>query len=64
MTETDILSRSELNPSTFSIFQSKDSAVKCIADTYKESTHLKLAILNSVKATLNHVVNKKLVDNR
>lgn len=45
-------------------FQSKDSSVKCIADTYKESSHLKLAILNSVKANLDHVVNKKLVDNR
>lgn len=43
--------------------KSKDSSVKCIADTYKEEPHLKMAILNSVKATLNHVVNKKLVDN-
>ncbi|KAJ6637486.1 Protein penguin [Pseudolycoriella hygida] len=42
---------------------SKDDSVKCIADTYKDSPHLKVAILNSVKSNLNHVVNKKLLDN-
>lgn len=42
---------------------SKDSNVKCIADTYKDSTHMKLGILNAVKANLERVANKKLVDN-
>lgn len=48
----------------FEYFQSKDNSVKCIADTYKNSEHMKMAILNAVKANLNAVVAKKLVDNR
>lgn len=42
---------------------SKDPKVKCIADTYKDSEHMKLGILNAVKSNLEHVANKKLVDN-
>lgn len=42
---------------------SKDAGVKQIADTYAASPHIKLAIVNAVKANLDHVVNKKLVDN-
>lgn len=41
---------------------SKDAAVKQIADTYVASEHIKVAIVNAVKANLEHVVNKKLVD--
>lgn len=43
--------------------QSKDKAVKCIKDTYKDSPHMKLAVLNSVKSNLEHIANKTLVDN-
>lgn len=43
--------------------KSKDLNVKCIADTYKDAEHMKLAVLNAVKAHLNHLANKKLVDN-
>lgn len=43
--------------------RSKDSAVKQISDTYAQSPHVKLAIVNAVKANLNHVANKKLIDN-
>lgn len=46
------------------LFQFKDKNVKCIADVYKDSPHMKLATLNAIKAHLNHIVNKKLVDNR
>lgn len=42
---------------------SKDAKVKCIADTYKDSEHMKLGILNAIKSNLEHVANKKLVDN-
>lgn len=35
-----------------------------MSDTYKDSSHMKMAIINAVKANLNHIVNKKLVDNR
>lgn len=45
-------------------FQAKDKNVKCIKDTYKDSPHMKLAVLNSVKSNLNHIANKTLVDNR
>lgn len=33
-------------------------------DTYRDATHMKLAVLNSVKSNLNHIANKSLVDNR
>lgn len=46
------------------IFQSKDNSVKCIKDTYKNSEHMKMAILNAVKTNLLAVVTKKFVDNR
>lgn len=42
---------------------SKDQKVKSIADTYRESEHMKAAILSSVKSNLEHFVTKKLVDN-
>lgn len=45
-------------------WQAKDKNVKCIKDTYKDSPHMKLAVLNSVKSNLNHIANKTLVDNR
>lgn len=41
----------------------KDNSVKSIADTYKDTPLMKKAILTSVKAHLEHAVNKKLVDN-
>lgn len=41
----------------------KDDSVKSIADTYKDTPLMKKAILTSVKAHLEHSVNKKLVDN-
>lgn len=41
----------------------KDSGVRQIGDTYKDSPHMKLGIVNAVKANLEHIVNKKLVDN-
>lgn len=42
---------------------SKDASVRRIEDTYAASPHIKLAIVNAVKANLEHIVNKKLVDN-
>lgn len=42
--------------------KSKDAGVKQIGDTYKDSPHIKVAIINALKANLEHVVNKKLVD--
>ncbi|KAI8128155.1 Protein penguin [Lucilia cuprina] len=43
--------------------KSKDDNVKCLADCYKETTNMKASILSSVKANLEHVSNKQLVDN-
>lgn len=43
--------------------KSKDSSVKCIVDTYKDTENMKKAVLNAVKGHLNHLANKKLVDN-
>ncbi|XP_055911256.1 protein penguin [Eupeodes corollae] len=42
--------------------KSKDDSVKELSDTYKETKHMKAAILGSVKSNLDHVANKKLVD--
>lgn len=43
--------------------KSKDENVKCLADCYKETTNMKASILSSVKANLEHIANKQLVDN-
>lgn len=43
--------------------RSKDAAVRQISDTYAQSPHVKLAIVNATKANLEHVANKKLIDN-
>lgn len=42
---------------------SKDDNVKSLADCYKETSNMKASILSSVKANLEHVANKQLVDN-
>ncbi|XP_017030276.1 protein penguin [Drosophila kikkawai] len=42
--------------------KAKDSSVKSLSDTYKETTNMKASILGSVKANLDHVANKQLVD--
>nr|XP_016937255.1 protein penguin [Drosophila suzukii] len=42
--------------------KAKDSNVKTLSDTYKEATNMKASILGSVKANLDHVANKQLVD--
>ncbi|XP_001354871.3 protein penguin [Drosophila pseudoobscura] len=42
--------------------KAKDSSVKTLSDTYKEATNMKASILGSVKANLDHVANKNLVD--
>lgn len=42
--------------------KSKDDSVKQLSDTYKDTMHMKAAILGSVKSNLEHVANKKLVD--
>ncbi|XP_044732054.1 protein penguin [Chrysoperla carnea] len=44
--------------------QNKDSEVKCIADAYKQSPDMKVAILGAVKANLDRVCNKELLDNQ
>ena len=43
--------------------KSKDDNVKCLADCYKETSNMKASILSAVKANLEHVSNKQLVDN-
>ncbi|KAH8408996.1 hypothetical protein KR009_004982 [Drosophila setifemur] len=42
--------------------KAKDASVKKLSDTYKEATNMKSSILGSVKANLDHVANKQLVD--
>ncbi|KAH8287069.1 hypothetical protein KR054_001747 [Drosophila jambulina] len=42
--------------------KAKDSSVKTLSDTFKETTNMKASILGSVKANLDHVANKQLVD--
>ncbi|XP_017085760.1 protein penguin [Drosophila eugracilis] len=42
--------------------KAKDSNVKSLSDTYKEAANMKASILGSVKANLDHVANKQLVD--
>ncbi|EDX18530.1 protein penguin [Drosophila simulans] len=42
--------------------KAKDSNVKTLSDTYKDATNMKASILGSVKANLDHVANKQLVD--
>ncbi|KAI8033828.1 protein penguin [Drosophila gunungcola] len=42
--------------------KAKDANVKSLGDTYKEATNMKASILGSVKANLDHVANKQLVD--
>lgn len=42
--------------------KAKDSNVKTLSDTYKEATNMKSSILSAVKANLDHVANKQLVD--
>ncbi|KAH8238448.1 hypothetical protein KR032_006948 [Drosophila birchii] len=42
--------------------KAKDSSVKSLSDTYRETTNMKASILGSVKANLDHVANKQLVD--
>ncbi|XP_017056080.1 protein penguin [Drosophila ficusphila] len=42
--------------------KAKDVNVKSLSDTYKEATNMKASILGSVKANLDHVANKQLVD--
>ena len=43
--------------------KSKDDNVKCLPDCYKETSNMKASILSAVKANLEHVANKQLVDN-
>lgn len=43
--------------------KSKDDNVKCLSDCYKDMNNMKASILSSVKANLEHVSNKQLVDN-
>lgn len=43
--------------------KSKDDNVKCLSDCYKDTNNMKASILSSVKANLEHVSNKQLVDN-
>ncbi|XP_030380731.1 protein penguin [Scaptodrosophila lebanonensis] len=42
--------------------KAKDANVKTLEDTYKEASNLKASIMGAVKANLDHVANKKLVD--
>ncbi|XP_068159994.1 protein penguin [Drosophila tropicalis] len=42
--------------------KAKDGKVKCLEDTYKDAANMKASILGSVKANLDHVANKQLVD--
>ena len=42
--------------------KSKDSNVKSLEDTYKDSPAMKLAILNAVKANLIRILNKNLIN--
>lgn len=42
---------------------SKDDNVKCLSDCYKDMANMKASILSAVKANLEHVANKQLVDN-
>lgn len=44
--------------------QSKDAKVHCIADAYQNSPDMKAAILGSVKANLQKVITKGLLDNQ
>lgn len=43
--------------------KSKDDSVKCLSDCYKDSSNMKASILSAVKANLEHVSNKQLIDN-
>ncbi|XP_016994988.2 protein penguin [Drosophila takahashii] len=42
--------------------KAKDANVRTLSDTYKEAANMKASILGSVKANLDHVANKQLVD--
>ncbi|TDG39491.1 hypothetical protein AWZ03_014089 [Drosophila navojoa] len=41
----------------------KDDKVKCLKDSFKSSPDMKASIINAVKANLDHIANKELLDN-
>ncbi|EDV92461.1 protein penguin [Drosophila grimshawi] len=43
--------------------KSKDDGVHTLSDTYKEAANMKASIMGAVKANLEHIANKNLVDN-
>ncbi|ALC49480.1 pen, partial [Drosophila busckii] len=42
--------------------KSKDAEVKTLSDTYKNASNMKASIMGAVKANLEHIANKNLVD--
>lgn len=43
--------------------KAKDDAVHCLKDTYKNAANMKASIMGAVKANIDHIANKQLVDN-
>lgn len=43
--------------------KTKDDKVRTLSDTYKDATNMKASIMGAVKANLDHIANKNLVDN-
>lgn len=43
--------------------KTKDDKVHTLSDTYKDATNMKASIMGAVKANLEHIANKNLVDN-
>lgn len=43
--------------------KSKDDDVHTLSDTYKDAANMKASIMGAVKANLDHIANKNLVDN-
>lgn len=41
----------------------KDDKVKCLKDTFENSPNMKASIIGAVKANLEHIANKELLDN-
>ncbi|KAM8721631.1 hypothetical protein ACLKA7_007503 [Drosophila subpalustris] len=41
----------------------KDDNVRTLSDTYKDADNMKASIMSAVKANIDHIANKKLVDN-